>query len=248
MGHIRDNSREFRGQKNEQALTNSNTLFILQGVKNWEGKEKKKDKLVLTTLWNLQEFRRCCQAPSSCCLKASPGVGGLSHYTSRVLGSCSEHTWELGGSFSCPSRRPTDVTPGSGLGRGLGPGSLVQHRYLVSSLLTRIKTMRVKNHRGGKLVSWSVQKENFKLIIYVFGEGRNKLYKWNPIHLVVLWMFSGWLKDSSYTSANLCYYWGVESRARPVALKFSKCHSSGARVGVRVLPLSTGIRAVSCKV
>lgn len=36
-----------------------------------------------------------------------------------------------------------------------------------------------------KIVPCSLQKENFKLSIYVFGEERNTLYKWNSVHLVI---------------------------------------------------------------
>lgn len=113
MGHIRNNSREFCGQENEQALPtqvhySSFKELMSEGDKNWSSQH----------FANFQEFKRCNQAPSSCCFKA-----GLRF--ARPLSTHQQGTWQLlctSGNLETFSFRPTDLAPGSALGWGWSAG------------------------------------------------------------------------------------------------------------------------------
>lgn len=114
MGHIRNNSREFCGQENEQALPtqvhySSFKELMSEGDKNWSSQH----------FANFQEFKRCNQAPSSCCFKAGLRFARPLSTTPAGHLAVALHKWELGNSLSF---RPTDLAPGSALGWGWSAG------------------------------------------------------------------------------------------------------------------------------
>lgn len=95
---------------------------------------------------------------------------------------------------------------------------------------------------GGKKVPCSIQKENFKLIIYIFGgKGRNKLYKWNSINLVILWVF---LDDFKIHRIQL---WILGNWKQSQCSGLEHFTVNATVLGRGCLPHRRGIRAVSCE-